>query len=140
MAYRTPLYDQHIALGAKMVEFGGWEMPLQYPDGILKEHEANRRGCSIFDCSHMGEFLIEGSLAETGLERIVTQPLADQPSGTCRYGFALNERGGTIDDLIVYRLSEKRWLMVVNAANIAKDAAHVRAHLLKPAALNRYRR
>ncbi|MEI6438236.1 MAG: glycine cleavage system aminomethyltransferase GcvT [Candidatus Omnitrophota bacterium] len=129
MAHRTPLYQQHVALGAKIVPFGGWDMPLQYPEGILKEHEANRRNCSIFDCSHMGEFIISGAADTTGLDRLVSQPLADQPVGTCRYGFALNERGGVIDDLIVYRLEEKKWMVVVNAANIDKDAAHFRAHL-----------
>ena len=136
MAHRTPLYQHHISLGAKVVEFGGWDMPLQYPDGILKEHEANRQGCSIFDCSHMGEFIIEGDAVATGLDRIVTQALVDQPTGTCRYGFALNERGGTIDDLIVYRLTDRKWMVVVNAANIAKDAAHFRANLKHPAVLN----
>ncbi|MBF0386529.1 MAG: glycine cleavage system aminomethyltransferase GcvT [Candidatus Omnitrophica bacterium] len=129
MALRTPLYQQHIALGAKVVEFGGWDMPLQYPEGIIREHDANRKGCSLFDCSHMGEFIIEGRLEDTGLDRIVTQPLADQSVGTCRYGFALNEKGGTIDDLIVYRLAGKKWMVVVNAANINKDAAHFRANL-----------
>lgn len=134
MAQRTPLYSQHLSLGAKVVEFGGWDMPLQYPDGILREHEANRQGCSIFDCSHMGEFMIEGAADEVGLDRIVTQPLLDQAPGTCRYGFALNETGGTIDDLIVYRLSDRKWMVVVNAANTAKDAAHFRAHLKSPSA------
>lgn len=126
---RTPLYAAHLALGAKMVPFSGWEMPLQYPDGILREHEANRKGCSVFDCSHMGEFLIEGEAAASGLENIVTQPLADQPVGTCRYGLALNADGGTVDDLIVYRLAPKKWMVVVNAGNIDKDAAHFRTHL-----------
>ena len=129
MAHRTPLYQHHVSLGAKVVEFGGWDMPLQYPDGILKEHEANRKGCSVFDCSHMGEFIIDGAADVTGLDRIVTQSLNDQPVGSCRYGFALNERGGTIDDLIVYRLADKKWMVVVNAANIEKDAAHFRANL-----------
>ncbi len=87
---RTPLYNVHVKLGAKMVSFGGWEMPLQYPDGILKEHEANRKGCSVFDCSHMGEFLIEGDAKASGLDEIVTQSIAGQPVGTCRYGMALN--------------------------------------------------
>ena len=129
MSLRTPLYQQHLALGAKVVEFGGWDMPLQYPEGILKEHDANRKGCSIFDCSHMGEFIIEGAADESGLDRIVTQRLSDLPVGVCRYGFALNVHGGTIDDLIVYRLADKKWMVVVNAANIAKDADHFRANL-----------
>ncbi len=131
--YRTPLYDVHLKLGAKMVPFGGWEMPLQYPDGILKEHEANRKGCSVFDCSHMGEFLIEGDAKASGLDGIVTQSIAGQPVGTCRYGMALDPRGGTIDDLIVYRLATETWMVVVNASNIAKDAAHFRAHLTSKA-------
>lgn len=129
MGYRTPLYQEHLALGAKMVEFGGWDMPLQYREGILHEHEANRKGCSIFDCSHMGEFIIDGTLEETGLDRIVTQSLADLPEGSCRYGFALNTNGGTIDDLIVYRLGSSRWMVVVNAANIEKDAEHFQSSL-----------
>lgn len=127
--YRTPLHDVHIALGGKMVPFAGWEMALQYPDGILKEHEANRKGCSLFDCSHMGEFLIEGDARASGLDRIVTQTIVDQPVGTCRYGMALNVGGGTIDDLIVYRMAHEQWMVVVNASNTAKDAAHFRAHL-----------
>jgi aminomethyltransferase len=129
VSYRTPLYQQHEALGAKIVEFGGWDMPLQYPGGILKEHDANRKGCSVFDCSHMGEFIIEGSAEATGLDRIVTQTIIDQPAGSCRYGFALNSQGGTIDDLIVYRITDKKWMVVVNAANIEKDAAHFRSNL-----------
>jgi aminomethyltransferase len=132
MAHRTSLYQQHVALGARIVEFGGWDMPLQYPEGILKEHDANRRKCSVFDCSHMGEFIINGAADECGLDRIVTQPLLDQPVGSCRYGFALNDHGGTIDDLIVYRLAGKQWMVVVNAANILKDAAHFRANLSGP--------
>jgi aminomethyltransferase len=128
--HRTPLYDVHVTLGGKMVPFAGWEMPLQYPDGILKEHEANRKGCSIFDCSHMGEFLIEGDPVTSGLDRIVTQSIVDQPVGTCRYGMALNDAGGTIDDLIVYRLAPEKWMVVVNASNIDKDAAHFQKHLM----------
>ncbi len=127
--YRTPLFDVHVSLGGKMVPFAGWEMALQYPDGILNEHAANRKGCSIFDCSHMGEFLIDGDPVGTGLDRIVTQAIVDQPVGTCRYGMALNEAGGTIDDLIVYRLAQEKWMVVVNASNIEKDAAHFRKHL-----------
>ncbi len=127
--FRTPLYNNHVALGGKMVPFAGWEMALQYPDGILKEHAANRKGCSIFDCSHMGEFLIEGDPVTSGLDHIVTQAIVDQPVGTCRYGMALKDNGGTIDDLIVYRLGPEKWMVVVNASNIDKDAAHFRKHL-----------
>ncbi len=126
---RTPLYKEHVALGGKMVEFAGWEMPVQYGEGVLNEHRANREGCSIFDCSHMGEFLLEGDALGSGLDRIVTQSVKDMPVRSCRYGMILNTLGGTMDDLIVYRLAEKKWMIVVNAANIEKDREHFLAHL-----------
>ncbi len=130
--YNTPLVDEHIALGAKMVGFGGWNMPLQY-DGIIAEWDYNRKTCSIFDCSHMGEFLISGDAVASGLDRIVTQSIVDMPIKTCRYGAMLNESGGVIDDLIVYRKAPTEWMIVVNASNIAKDAAHFKAHLTSAA-------
>jgi aminomethyltransferase len=124
----TPLADVHAALGAKMVGFGGWNMPLQY-ESILAEWEYNRKTASLFDCSHMGEFMIKGDAKACGLDRIVMQPIADMPVKTCRYGAMLNEDGGTIDDLIVYRKGPQDWMIVVNAANIEKDARHFQAHL-----------
>ena len=130
--HNTPLVREHITLGAKMVPFGGWNMPLQY-EGILTEWEDNRKKCSIFDCSHMGEFIIHGDAIGCGLDRIVTQDIAGMPLKTCRYGAMLNDKGGVIDDCIVYRLAEREWMMVVNAANIAKDAVHVETHLSKDA-------
>ncbi len=126
--FNTPLLEEHLALGAKMVGFGGWNMPLQY-DGIIAEWDYNRKTCSIFDCSHMGEFLIKGDVKTCGLDRIVTQSIVDTPVKTCRYGAMLNEAGGVIDDLIVYRKAQDEWMIVVNASNIAKDAAHFKAHL-----------
>ena len=126
--HHTPLADEHVALGAKMVGFGGWSMPLQY-ESILAEWEYNRKTASIFDCSHMGEFIIKGDAVECGLDRIVTQTIADMPLKTCRYGAMLNDSGGVIDDLIVYRKAPQEWMIVVNAANIEKDARHFRAHL-----------
>ncbi len=128
LIHNTPLAGEHAVLGAKMVVFGGWNMPLQYA-GILAEWEDNRKRCSIFDCSHMGEFIICGDAVACGLDRIVTQTITDMPPLTCRYGAMLNAQGGVIDDCIVYRLTGEAWMMVVNAANIAKDAAHVKAHL-----------
>ncbi len=124
----TPLADVHVALGAKMVGFGGWNMPLQY-ESILAEWEYNRKTVSLFDCSHMGEFMIKGDAVACGLDRIVVQTIVDMPVNTCRYGAMLNENGGVIDDLIVYRKGPEDWMVVVNAANIEKDAAHFRAHL-----------
>src|SRR5580704_1771211 len=91
--HNTPLSNEHVSLGAKMVGFGGWNMPLQY-DSILSEWDYNRKGVSIFDCSHMGEFMIKGDPQESGLDRIVTHRIIDMPINTCRYGAMLNEEGG----------------------------------------------
>jgi aminomethyltransferase len=126
--HNTPLADVHAALGAKMVGFGGWNMPLQY-ESILSEWEYNRKTVSLFDCSHMGEFMIKGDAESCGLDRIVVQTITDMPVNTCRYGAMLNDSGGVIDDLIVYRKGPQDWMVVVNAANIEKDARHFRAHL-----------
>src|SRR5882757_1327610 len=94
--HNIPLADEHIALGAKMVGFGGWNMPLQY-ESILAEWDYNRKTCSLFDCSHMGEFLVKGNAVDSGLDRIVTQTIADMSVKTCRYGAMLNAQGGVID-------------------------------------------
>jgi len=126
--HNTPLADVHVALGAKMVGFGGWSMPLQY-ESILAEWEHNRKTASLFDCSHMGEFMIKGDAKASGLDRMVVQTIADMPVNTCRYGAMLNEDGGIIDDLIVYRKGPEDWMIVVNAANIEKNARHFRANL-----------
>jgi len=126
--HNTPLADEHVALGAKMVGFGGWNMPLQY-ESILAEWDYNRKTASIFDCSHMGEFLIKGDAVSSGLDNIVTQTIVDMPLNACRYGAMLNDEGGIIDDLIVYRKAQEEWMIVVNAANIEKNARHFRAHL-----------
>jgi len=126
--HNTPLADVHVALGAKMVGFGGWNMPLQY-ESILAEWDYNRKTVSLFDCSHMGEFMIKGDAKACGLDRIVTQTIVDMPLKTCRYGAMLNEDGGVIDDLIVYRKGPEDWMIVVNASNIEKNAKHFRAHL-----------
>lgn len=129
---RTPLYDDHISLDARMVPFGGWEMPVQY-EGILAEYEQTRKRSAIFDISHMGEFIIEGDAQTSGLDRIVTMRLKDMPVNTSRYGMMLNSSGGTIDDCIVFRLGEEKWFMVVNGATTEKDAAHMRSQLKKSA-------
>ena len=126
--HNTPLLDEHVALGAKMVGFGGWNMPLQY-ESILAEWEYNRRTVSLFDCSHMGEFLVKGDAKASGLDRIVTQRIADMPIKTCKYGAMLNAAGSVIDDLIVYRKAADEWMIVVNASNIEKNAKHFREHL-----------
>ncbi len=126
---QTPLADRHIALGAKMVGFGGWDMPLQY-EGVLAEYAATRREVAVFDTSHMGEFIVEGNLFESGLDRLVTQRLSNLALGACRYGFLLKEDGGVLDDLIVYRLAEEKWMIVVNAGTMEKDAQRFSLGLL----------
>lgn len=130
MLQKTPLYEAHVALGAKMAPFGGWLMPIQY-EGILAEHAHTRAAVSVFDICHMGEFIVEGEAASSGLERIVTQRISAMPAGSCRYGFILNENAGIIDDLVVYRLKEDSWMLVVNAATISGDEAHLKEHLSK---------
>lgn len=121
---RTPLYDQHRALGARMVDFGGWEMPVQYR-GIVDEHKAVRTRVGLFDVSHMGEFEVRGSGLIPFLDYLCANDASRLEVGQAQYTMLLNSSGGTIDDLIIYRLSEERALMVVNAGNIDKDWAQV---------------
>jgi len=125
---KTPLDAVHRHLQAKMVPFGGWEMPLQYA-GILAEYQYTRQGVAVFDTSHMGEFLINGDAQTSGLETIVTQPLSGMPVNTGRYGMMCNEDGGVLDDLIVFRLKEDQWFLIVNAGTTESDAAHIQRHL-----------
>jgi glycine cleavage system T protein (aminomethyltransferase) len=124
----TPLYDRHVALGAKMVPFAGWEMPIQYA-GIVAEHRAVRGAAGLFDLSHMGEFFFEGAAAQAFLDRMVSSDIAGLEVGHARYGLLTNEKGTIVDDVIVYRVAPERFMVVVNAANIEKDAAHVRRYL-----------
>ena len=127
---RTPLYDKHVALGAKIVPFAGYEMPIQY-EGIVTEHRAVRSAAGLFDLSHMGEFVFRGRGAGPFVDRLVSSDIAGLAVGQARYGLLTNDRGTIVDDVIVYRTAEAEYLMVVNAANIAKDRAHVLAHLTK---------
>lgn len=124
----TPLIDEHRSLNAKLAPFGGWLMPIQY-EGILAEHAHTRQAVSVFDICHMGEFLLEGEAVSSGLDRIVTQNISSMPVGSCRYGFMLNEAGGIIDDLVVYRLKTNSWMLVVNAATISVDEANLKKYL-----------
>jgi len=126
--HKTPLYQSHINQKARMVDFGGWQMPVQY-DGIIAEYFACRNNAAVFDICHMGEFLLTGDLEASGLNRLVTCALDNMNIKTCRYGMMLNEQGGVIDDLIVFRLSEKEYWLVVNAANIDKDFSHLQKNL-----------
>jgi aminomethyltransferase len=124
----TPLHAWHKNNGARMVPFAGWDMPVQYA-GILEEHKQTRTHASIFDISHMGEFLLEGDGASTALSLVVTHNLATLAPGKCRYGFLLNDKGGVLDDLIVYRLEEEKFMLVVNGACIDSDFAWIQSRI-----------
>ncbi len=117
---RTPLYAQHQALGARLVEFGGWEMPVQY-SGILNEHRAVRERAGLFDVCHMGEFMAEGPAALDYLQRLMPNNVARLVDGQALYTQILNLDGGTRDDLIIYRENENRYMLVVNAGTTASD-------------------
>ena len=127
MALRTPLYEAHLAAGARMVEFAGWDMPVQY-QGLLEEHQAVREGVGIFDVSHMGEVTIEGPRALECAQRLITNDLAKCEDGQAQYSALCNEQGGVIDDIIVYRFSAERLFVCVNASGRAKDFAWMKAH------------
>src|SRR5262245_60044945 len=118
MAQRTPLYDWHRAQGARMVEFGGWDMPIQYSN-ITDEHQAVRTGAGLFDISHMGRLAFPGKEAEDFLQHLFTNDTASMKPRQVRYGLVCNEAGGIKDDVLVYRL-EAFWMMVVNASNREK--------------------
>ena len=120
---RTPLYSVHKELGAKMVDFGGWEMPVEY-SGIRDEHRAVRERAGLFDVSHMGEFLVEGPDALSFLQRLTSNDVAKLEVGRCHYSAMLTPRGTFVDDLLVYRLGLQKYFLVVNAGNTPKDFDH----------------
>lgn len=122
---RTALHPRHVDLGAQMVEFGGWEMPVQYPGGILKEHLATRRKAGVFDVSHMGRFMVGGSDALAFLQHALTNNAAALEPGESQYTLLADDAGGAIDDAYLYRFFETQYLLVVNAANREKDWAHL---------------
>jgi aminomethyltransferase len=117
---RTPLHDRHVALGARMVPFAGWEMPVQY-EGVIPEVRAVRTDCGVFDVSHMGELEVEGPRATELLQATLSNDLDKIEAGQAQYTLLTNELGGIVDDLIVYRLEEMRYLLIVNAANRETD-------------------
>jgi aminomethyltransferase len=123
---RTPLHDVHVALGAKMVPFAGYEMPVQYPAGVMAEHKAVRTACGLFDVSHMGEFLVRGPQAMELLNYLTTNNVATLAEGQAHYSALLNERGTFEDDCLVYRFGD-HFMLVVNASNMEKDLAIVTA-------------
>lgn len=128
MSQKTPLNEIHRSAGGRMVDFAGWDMPVQYT-GILDEHKAVRESCGIFDISHMGEFFVKGPGATRWLQGILTNDLQSLQIGASQYSFLLNREGGVIDDLIVYRLAEEEYLLIVNASKIEEDASWLNLHL-----------
>jgi aminomethyltransferase len=117
---RTPLYERHAALGARMVPFAGWEMPVQY-EGVIPEHRAVRTDSGVFDVSHMGELEVEGPKAHDFLQSVLSNDLDRIEPGAAQYTLLTNERGGIVDDLIAYRLEAGRYLLIVNASNREAD-------------------
>ena len=124
----TPYTATHIALGAKMADFAGFNMPIQYPTGINQEHMIVRNGVGVFDVSHMGEFWVKGEKALDFLQYITTNDVSKLDAGKAQYTCMPNGKGGIVDDLIIYKYSTTKYLMVVNAGNIDKDWAWVNEH------------
>src|SRR5690349_7902322 len=117
---RTPLYERHVALGARMVPFAGWEMPVQY-EGVIPEHRSVRADAGAFDVSHMGELFVEGAGAREFLQHVLSNDVEKLEPGHAQYTLLTNERGGIVDDLIVYELEPERYLLIVNASNRETD-------------------
>ena len=124
---RTCLYDKHVALGALISPFGGFDMPIQYTN-IVDEHNAVRQACGIFDVSHMGEVLVTGPQSEKFVNYIFTNDIAGAPDGKIFYGMMCHPTGGVVDDLLVYKMEAQRFFLVINASNIDKDVAWIMEH------------
>ncbi|HWQ57647.1 MAG TPA: glycine cleavage system aminomethyltransferase GcvT [Clostridia bacterium] len=119
---KTPLYETHLRLGGRMVDFGGWALPVQYAS-IVEEHRAVRERAGLFDVSHMGEARVTGKDAFAYLQKILTNDIATMTPGRCRYSMMCYESGGTVDDVLVYKYADEEYLLVINAGNTAKDVA-----------------
>ena len=124
---RTPLHERHVAAGARLVPFAGWEMPIQYA-GVAEEHRAVRTDCGVFDVSHMGELEVEGPRAHELLQGLLSNDLDRVEDGRAQYTLLTNERGGILDDLIAYRLGPARYLLIVNASNREQDFTWIKEH------------
>lgn len=128
---RTPLYPMHLKYNGRMIDFGGWELPVQYEGmGIIKEHNLVRESAGLFDVSHMGEVLIEGEKAEDYVQMLICNDVKTMQDGQVLYSPMCYPDGGVVDDLLVYKYSEHRYLLVVNAANVEKDFAWINQHLI----------
>lgn len=127
MSLQTPLYAEHVRLGARIVDFAGWEMPVQY-SGVIDEHLAVRNAAGLFDVSHMGQIEIAGSGAESLVQYLTTNDVKRMSDGRAQYSILCNGKGTVIDDIIVYRFSPTKYILVVNASNISKDLAWITRH------------
>ena len=126
---RTPLYDAHVAAGATMVDFGGWEMPIQYPEGIVAEHLYDRKHCGIFDVSHMGRLIVEGPDRLAFLQKVLSSNASALVPGRAQYCMIPDETGGAVDDAYLYMFTEDNYMVVVNASNTDKDLEHFAKYL-----------
>ncbi len=133
MDLKTVLYDEHVRLNALMAPFAGWNMPIHY-GSIIEETKHTRTACSVFDICHMGEFIVNEDPAKSTLDEAITNPVIKMKNLSCKYGFLLNANGTAIDDLIVYRIKDDKWMIVVNASNIARDAKEISGNIAKEAA------
>lgn len=129
MEQKTPLYDCHVAQEGKIVPFAGYLLPVQYPTGVIAEHMAVRTKCGLFDVSHMGEVIYEGPDALANINKILTNDYTKMDIGRVRYSLMCYEDGGVVDDLLVYKMREDKYLIVVNASNHHKDVAWMQDHL-----------
>lgn len=133
---KTPLYDAHVALGGKIVPFAGYLLPVQYPTGVITEHKAVRQKAGLFDVSHMGEITFKGKSALDCLNHLLCNDYTKMDIGRVRYSPMLNDQGGVVDDVLVYKLASECYLMVVNAANKDKDVSWIKAHAIEGCEIN----
>ncbi|MDX2091850.1 MAG: glycine cleavage system aminomethyltransferase GcvT [Kofleriaceae bacterium] len=129
---KTPLWDVHKQLGARLIDFGGWDMPVQYTAGTIKEHKAVRESVGLFDVSHMGEVYIRGANARAQVERLTSNAVASAPPGKAVYTLLCRPDGGVVDDCIFYKRSDEDFMVIVNASNTAKDLEWFRNHVQGP--------
>lgn len=129
MELKTPLYDCHVAAGGKIVPFAGYLLPIQYQAGLIREHMAVRTACGMFDVSHMGEVILKGPDALKNVQLLVTNDCGNMVDGQVKYSPMCNESGGVVDDVLVYRIDENCFMLVVNAANREKDIMWMKSHV-----------
>jgi aminomethyltransferase len=127
-AKKTPLWDSHKQLGAKLIDFGGWDMPVSYPAGTIKEHKAVREAVGLFDVSHMGECYLRGSKARATVAQLTTNAVESAPNGKAVYTLLCHPSGGVVDDCIFYKRADDDFMVIVNASNTAKDIEWFRGH------------